>query len=91
MIWFGTAGNSNSFYDMGYKSTSQVPEYIKNEVIERSGMECVETASLEESLPQLDILYMTRVQRERFFNEADYLRLKDTPVLYRKFLRSSGY
>ena len=59
----------------------KVPEYIKNEVIERSGMECVETASLEESLPQLDILYMTRVQRERFFNEQDYIRLKDSYVL----------
>ena len=40
-----------------------------------------ETEQLEESLPQLDILYMTRVQRERFFNEADYLRLKDSYIL----------
>ena len=59
----------------------RVPDYIKNEVIERSDMNYVETASLEESLPQLDILYMTRVQRERFFNEQDYIRLKDSYVL----------
>ena len=59
----------------------KVPDYIKNEVIERSGMEYKETASLDESLSELDILYMTRVQRERFFNEQDYIRLKDSYIL----------
>lgn len=58
-----------------------LPEYVKSEVIEEKGVPCVETTSLEDSLPQLDILYMTRVQRERFFNEQDYIRLKDSYVL----------
>ena len=58
-----------------------LPEYIKSEVLDRKGIEYVETASLEESLPELDILYMTRVQRERFFNEQDYIRLKDSYIL----------
>ena len=58
-----------------------LPEYIKSEVLDRKGIEYIETASLEESLPELDILYMTRVQRERFFNEQDYIRLKDSYIL----------
>ena len=58
-----------------------LPEYIKSEVLDRKGIEYVETVSLEESLPELDILYMTRVQRERFFNEQDYIRLKDSYIL----------
>jgi aspartate carbamoyltransferase catalytic subunit len=58
-----------------------LPEYIKSEVLDRKGIKYVETASLEESLPELDILYMTRVQRERFFNEQDYIRLKDSYIL----------
>ena len=58
-----------------------LPEYIKSEVLDRKGIEYVETASLEDSLPELDILYMTRVQRERFFNEQDYIRLKDSYIL----------
>jgi aspartate carbamoyltransferase catalytic subunit len=58
-----------------------LPEYIKSEVLDRKGIDYVETASLEESLPELDILYMTRVQRERFFNEQDYIRLKDSYIL----------
>jgi len=67
----------------------KVPDYIKNEVIERSGMEYKETASLDESLSELDILYMTRVQRERFFNEQDYIRLKDSYVLTPEKLSSA--
>ena len=51
------------------------------DLLERNGIEFVETTSLEEAMPQLDILYMTRVQRERFFNEEDYLRLKDSYIL----------
>lgn len=58
-----------------------LPEYVKSEVLDRKGIEYVETVSLEDSLPELDILYMTRVQRERFFNEQDYIRLKDSYVL----------
>ena len=58
-----------------------LPDYIKSEVLDRKGIEYIETASLEDSLPELDILYMTRVQRERFFNEQDYIRLKDSYIL----------
>ena len=58
-----------------------LPEYVKSEVLDRRGIEYVETTSLDESLPELDILYMTRVQRERFFNEQDYIRLKDSYIL----------
>ena len=59
----------------------KIPDYMKKEVIERSNMTCIETDSLENAISGLDVLYMTRVQRERFFNEADYIRLKDTYVL----------
>ena len=58
-----------------------VPDYIKNEVMDKNGIPYVETTSLEEHIGELDILYMTRVQRERFFNEQDYLRLKDSYIL----------
>ena len=59
----------------------KVPEYIKEEVLIKNGIEYVEVTNLDDVMPQLDILYMTRVQRERFFNEADYLRLKDSYIL----------
>ncbi len=59
----------------------KVPKYIISDVIEKNNIPYEEVTSLEENMPKLDILYMTRVQRERFFNEADYLRLKDTYVL----------
>jgi aspartate carbamoyltransferase catalytic subunit len=58
----------------------RIPDYVKN-IITDAGHQYVETASLEDSMPQLDILYMTRVQRERFFNEEEYLRLKDSYIL----------
>lgn len=58
----------------------QVPDYVKESMTE-AGAEWIETESLEEAMPQLDILYMTRIQRERFFNEEDYVRLKDTYIL----------
>ena len=58
----------------------RVPDYVKN-IITDAGHEFIETTSLEESMPMLDILYMTRVQRERFFNEEEYLRLKDSYIL----------
>ena len=59
----------------------KVPGYIKQDVLDKKNIEYVETRSLEEAMPELDILYMTRVQKERFFNEEDYLRLKDTYIL----------
>lgn len=59
----------------------RIPGYIKQEILDRNNIEYVETRSLEEAIPDLDILYMTRVQRERFFNEDDYIRLKDTYIL----------
>ena len=58
-----------------------VPDYIKSDVLDRQGIEYKETTDLEEVMPELDILYMTRVQRERFFNEQDYIRLKDSYIL----------
>ena len=59
----------------------RVPDYIIHEILEPRGIEFVETRSLEQAMPELDILYMTRVQRERFFNEEDYIRLKNSYVL----------
>jgi len=67
----------------------RLPEYLINEVLLRNNVEFVETESLEDSISQLDILYMTRVQKERFFNEADYIRLKDTYVLTPEKLASA--
>jgi aspartate carbamoyltransferase len=58
----------------------QVPDYVK-EKMDAVGAEWTEVETLEEAMPQLDILYMTRVQRERFFNEEDYVRLKDSYIL----------
>lgn len=58
-----------------------LPDYIKQDVIKKNNIPCEETRSLEETIGKLDVLYMTRVQRERFFNEADYIRLKDTYIL----------
>ena len=57
-----------------------IPEYLRHELL-KNGIEFVETTDLEEVMPELDVLYMTRVQRERFFNEADYIRLKDSYIL----------
>ena len=59
----------------------KIPDYIKTDVLEKCGCEWVETNNLEKAIGELDILYMTRVQRERFFNEADYIRLKDSYIL----------
>ena len=59
----------------------RVPDYIKTDVMEKNGMTYYETTDLLSAMPELDILYMTRVQRERFFNEEDYLRLKDSYIL----------
>ena len=59
----------------------RVPDYIKTDVLDRNAIPYEETTDLLSALPKLDILYMTRVQRERFFNEEDYLRLKDSYIL----------
>ena len=59
----------------------KVPEYVKEEILDKKGIEYKEVTTLDEVMGELDILYMTRVQKERFFNEADYLRLKDTYIL----------
>lgn len=59
----------------------KIPEYIKKEVFEKKNIPYEEVRTMEEVMPRLDILYMTRVQRERFFNEADYIRLKDSYIL----------
>lgn len=58
-----------------------LPSYIIHDILEKKGMSYEETQDLEAVMPKLDILYMTRVQRERFFNEADYIRLKDSYIL----------
>ncbi len=59
----------------------KLPSYIKKEILKRNGIEYIQTTHLENVMPQLDVLYMTRVQRERFFNEDDYVRLKDSYIL----------
>lgn len=59
----------------------RVPDYIREDVLEASGNEYKEVETLEEVMPELDILYMTRVQKERFFNEEDYVRMKDFYIL----------
>ena len=59
----------------------KLPSYIKKEILQQKQLEYVQTTDLASVMPQLDILYMTRVQRERFFNEEDYLRLKDSYIL----------
>ena len=59
----------------------RIPDYIRDDVLSANNAEFIEVESLEEAIPQLDILYMTRVQRERFFSEDEYLRMKDFYVL----------
>ncbi|MCL1843406.1 MAG: aspartate carbamoyltransferase [Defluviitaleaceae bacterium] len=62
----------------------RIPEYVRSEI-----NECEEVRDLSEALPKLDVLYMTRVQRERFFNEEDYIRLKDSYILNSEKLREA--
>ncbi|HRL04488.1 MAG TPA: aspartate carbamoyltransferase [Gemmiger formicilis] len=64
----------------------RVPDYIISEILEPNNIPYVETRSMEEALPDLDVLYMTRVQQERFFNEEDYIRLKNSYVLTKEKL-----
>lgn len=67
----------------------RIPEYLRHE-LQKKKIDFRETQALEESLPELDILYMTRVQRERFFNEADYIRLRDSYILTPEKLEKAG-
>ncbi len=64
----------------------KLPSYIKKDVIKNNGIEYVQTTDLEAVLPELDVLYMTRVQQERFFSEEEYIRLRDSYILTRKKL-----
>ena len=66
-----------------------IPEYIKKEVLERNHIEYCETNDIEEYMEELDVLYMTRVQKERFFNEDDYVRLKDYYILNKEKLEKA--
>lgn len=65
----------------------RVPDYIRNDVLKANHVEFEEVTKLEDALPNLDLLYMTRVQKERFFNEEDYIRLKDCYILDRKKMK----
>ena len=71
---------NNSFVLISPKEL-KVPEYILNEVLIKNNIQFKQVEKLEDVISQLDILYMTRVQRERFFNEEDYIRLKDSYIL----------
>ena len=67
----------------------EIPEYIKKEVLEKNKIKWCETNDIEEYIQELDILYMTRVQKERFFNEEDYIRLKDYYILNKEKLKKA--
>jgi len=67
----------------------KMPSYVKKDVLKKNGIEYKQLSSLDEAMPELDILYMTRVQKERFFNEEDYLRLKDSYILEPKKLKDA--
>lgn len=67
----------------------KVPSYVKEEALKKKNIPYVQTTSLEDAIGDLDVLYMTRVQRERFFNEEDYLRLKDSYILDPKKLEKA--
>lgn len=68
-------------------SELKIPEYIKKEVLDKHNIEYREVEKLDENIADLDILYMTRVQKERFFNEEDYIRLKDSYILTKERLK----
>ncbi len=67
----------------------RLPDYVKDDVLDRKSIPYKETSSLDDAMGELDVLYMTRVQRERFFNEEDYLRLKDSYILTPEKLRGA--
>lgn len=65
----------------------RIPDYIREDVLEAKGIEYREVENLDDAMPELDILYMTRVQKERFFNEEDYIRMKDCYILDNKKMK----
>ena len=67
----------------------RLPKYVKYEVLDKNGMEYVETTSLEDAMPELDVLYMTRIQRERFDSNDEYERLKDSYILTAEKLQTA--
>lgn len=67
----------------------KLPSYVKKDILKKNAVAYEQTENLEQVMPSLDILYMTRVQRERFFNEADYVRLKDSYILTPKKLENA--
>ena len=67
----------------------KLPDYLKEDILDPMGIEYKEVRSMEEVMPELDILYMTRVQQERFFNEQDYIRLRDTYILDEEKLQTA--
>ncbi|MBO5105579.1 MAG: aspartate carbamoyltransferase [Clostridia bacterium] len=67
----------------------KLPDYVKKDILVKNNIEFVETTDLDSVIGELDILYMTRVQRERFFNEADYIRLKDSYILTPKKMENA--
>lgn len=67
----------------------KLPSYIKKDTLQAKNIPYIETSNLDDAMPDLDILYMTRVQRERFFNEEDYLRLKDSYILTSEKLKNA--
>ncbi len=67
----------------------KVPSYVKRDILKQRNIEYIQTTDLEAVMPQLDVLYMTRVQKERFFNEEDYLRLKDSYILTPEKLKNA--
>lgn len=67
----------------------KLPSYVKKDILQKNNIPYEQTTDLEGAMPKLDILYMTRVQRERFFNEADYLRLKDSYILTPEKLKNA--
>ena len=67
----------------------KVPSYVKKDILQQRNIEYVQTTDLEAVMPELDVLYMTRVQKERFFNKEDYLRLKDSYILTPEKLKNA--
>ena len=67
----------------------EIPEYVKKDILDKNNISYIETNDIEKYISNLDILYMTRVQKERFFNEADYVRLKDYYILNKEKLKNA--
>ena len=74
-------GGVHALHDDPVAEELRVPSYIREDILEKNNVEFEEVERLEDALPKLDILYMTRVQKERFFNEEDYVRMKDFYIL----------